>query len=166
MHQKGGDLNRDRRVARPGGWLDQVAKTLLVKYQRDLLYLSGLILRNRLRWRAKLLWIFDRFLSLRYFGEICIEAQAFLIKKLINPNKIDQHPHNVFQGKNNIKLLRRFSSIDYKILGFLYLYMGLYRPYIKVLTLLTTGISTLTKLILDSGGDNAILRPLIYKVVP
>ena len=28
MHQKGGDLNRDRQVARPGGWLDWVAKTL------------------------------------------------------------------------------------------------------------------------------------------
>ena len=33
-------------------------------------YLSGLILRNRLRWRAKLLRIFDRFLGLRDFGEI------------------------------------------------------------------------------------------------
>jgi len=30
MHQKGGDLNRDRQVARPGGWLDWVAKTLVV----------------------------------------------------------------------------------------------------------------------------------------
>lgn len=28
MHQKRGDLNRDRRVARPGGWLDRVANTL------------------------------------------------------------------------------------------------------------------------------------------
>ena len=28
MHRKGGDLNRDRQVARPGGWLDWVAKTL------------------------------------------------------------------------------------------------------------------------------------------
>jgi len=65
-----------------------------------------------------------------------------------------------------MKLLRRFSSIDYEILGFLYLYMGLYGPYVKVLTLLTTGISTLTKLISDSGGDNVILRPLIYKVAP
>ena len=63
-------------------------------------------------------------------------------------------------------MLSSFSSIDYKILGFLYLYMGLYGPYIKVLTLLITGISTLMKLILDSGGDNVILRPLIYKVAP
>ena len=29
------------------------------------------------RWRANLLWRFDRFL-LRDFGEICTEAQAFL----------------------------------------------------------------------------------------
>ena len=29
MHRKGGDLNRDRQVARPGGWLDRVAKTLI-----------------------------------------------------------------------------------------------------------------------------------------
>ncbi len=42
-------------------------------------YLSGLILRNRLRRRANLLWIFDRFLSLRDFGEICMEAQAFFV---------------------------------------------------------------------------------------
>jgi hypothetical protein len=28
MHEKRGDLNRDRRVARSGGWLDQVASTL------------------------------------------------------------------------------------------------------------------------------------------
>jgi len=28
MHKKRGDLNRDRRVARLGGWLDRVAKTL------------------------------------------------------------------------------------------------------------------------------------------
>ena len=27
MHQKGGDLNRDRQVARPDGWLDRVANT-------------------------------------------------------------------------------------------------------------------------------------------
>jgi hypothetical protein len=32
MHQKGGDLNRDRRVARPGGWLDWVAKTLIYTF--------------------------------------------------------------------------------------------------------------------------------------
>ena len=28
MHEKRGDLNRDRRVARSGGWLDRVASTL------------------------------------------------------------------------------------------------------------------------------------------
>ena len=28
MHRKGGDLNRDRQVARPDGSLDWVAKTL------------------------------------------------------------------------------------------------------------------------------------------
>jgi len=47
-------------------------------------YLSGLILRNRLRWRAKLLRIFDRFLGLRDFGEICTKAQAFFIRKTHN----------------------------------------------------------------------------------
>ena len=35
--------------------------------------------RNRLRWRANLLRIFNRFLSLRDFGEICMEAQAFFV---------------------------------------------------------------------------------------
>ena len=42
-------------------------------------YLSRLILRNRLRWRTNLLRIFDRFLGLRDFGEICMEAQAFFV---------------------------------------------------------------------------------------
>jgi len=32
--------------------------------------------------------------------------------------------------------------------------------------LLTTGILTLTKLILDLGGDNIILKLLVYKVAP
>ena len=40
-------------------------------------YLSGLIPRNR----ANLLWIFDRFLGLRDFGEICMKARAFFLKK-------------------------------------------------------------------------------------
>jgi len=34
--------------------------------------------------------------------------------------------------------------------------MCLYKPILKVLTLLIIGISTLTKLILNLGGDNAI----------
>jgi len=42
------------------------------------------LLRNRLRWRAKLLRIFDRVLGLRYFGEICMEAQAFFVRKTYN----------------------------------------------------------------------------------
>jgi len=42
--------------------------------------------------------------------------------------------------------------------------MGPYGPVQRVLILLTTGISTLTKLISDSEGDNVILRHLTYKV--
>ena len=44
--------------------------------------------------------------------------------------------------------------------------MGLYGLIYKELVLLTTGILTLTKSISDLGEDNAILRPLIYKVAP
>jgi len=65
-----------------------------------------------------------------------------------------------------MKSLRRFSSIGYEILGFLCLYISLYRPIQKVLTLLTMGILTLTKLISDLGGYSAIIRPLVYKVAP
>ena len=32
--------------------------------------------------------------------------------------------------------------------------------------ILIIGILTLTKLILDLGGDNIILKPLVYKVAP
>ena len=42
--------------------------------------------------------------------------------------------------------------------------MGPYGPIQKKLMLLTTGISTLTKLISDSEGDNVILKYLTYKV--
>ena len=38
--------------------------------------------------------------------------------------------------------------------------------YLKVLTLLTIGILTLTKLISDLEGYSAILKPLVYKVAP
>jgi hypothetical protein len=34
-----------------------------------------------------LLRIFDRFLSLRHFGEICMEAQAFLVRKTYKPQQ-------------------------------------------------------------------------------
>ena len=46
--------------------------------------------------------------------------------------------------------LRFASSVDYRILGFLYLHTG---PYVRVLILLIIGILTLTKLILGLGGD-------------
>lgn len=48
MHRKGGDLNRDRQVARPGGWLDWVAKTLTLKSPREG---AGGVIR-RLSWPA------------------------------------------------------------------------------------------------------------------
>ena len=44
-------------------------------------------LRNRLRWRANLLWIFDRFPGLRRFGEIYMETQAFLVRKTHKPQQ-------------------------------------------------------------------------------
>ena len=57
----------------------------LLIYKTDIYsYLSGLIPRNRLRWRAKLLRIFDRFLGLRDFGEICIKVRAFFVSKTHN----------------------------------------------------------------------------------
>ena len=37
-----------------------------------------------LRNHANLLWIFDRFLSLKDFGEIYIKVQAFFIRKTYN----------------------------------------------------------------------------------
>jgi len=45
---------------------------LTISKLAPLTYFSGLILRNQ----ASLLWIFGRFLGLRDFGEICMEAQA------------------------------------------------------------------------------------------
>ena len=40
--------------------------------------------RNRLRWRAKLLWIFDRFLGLRPFGEISRKPKHCLYEKTLS----------------------------------------------------------------------------------
>ena len=48
------------------------------------LYLSGLILRNRLRWRAKLLRIFNRFLGLRPFSEIYRKPKHCLYEKTLS----------------------------------------------------------------------------------
>ena len=39
--------------------------------------------RNRLRWRANLLRIFDRFLGLRHFGEICRKPEHHLYEKTL-----------------------------------------------------------------------------------